>query len=821
MKAVASIARQLTQTFTLLACLAAVPLSLPAQTGFAAAFQTAEQIRQLSPAEAGRNYPVHLRGVVTYFSQNQYFHFIQDNTAGIYFVITDEARTNFPEIKAGDQVEIDGVTSPGEYAPIVTPNSIRLLGRGVFPAAKPVTYQEMVSGAQDSQFVEVHGIVRSVEWNGEMKYFVLEIATGGGRLTALSYSLPVKSGENLVASTVRVRGVCAVRFNLQRQLFDTRLLVSRPEDLVVESPAPPNPFAAPARPMEQLLQFAPEGSYGHQVKVAGTVIYREGDNGLYVEDKTGGLYAETKQSGSLSPGDRVEVLGFPAQGDYTPMLQDAFFRKVGSGPPPPPDLVTADEALTGKHDCRLVQITATVLDRTHNTLEQFLVLQSGGFIFNAYLQPTGPGTDFAYLENGSKVAVTGVCRIEVGTEWHVGPDWRAKSLRILLRSPGDILVLRKPPWWNLEKMLWATGALGLVVLTALAWVGVLRRRVHEQTAIIRRQLATEAAMKERYENLFENAKDMVFTHDSQGRITSVNKTGEQFLGRLRDDILGKNLVTFVVEDQRDALKEWLDQVSQGVEMAATEWDFINPGGANRRVEISALLVTQEGSAPEVESVARDVTERKRLEREILQISNREQRRIGHDLHDGVCQQLAAIAYLLDILADQLQERKLPEFAEAERIGGLLNETMSQTRSVARGLFPVRLEEEGLVSALEEVVNNAERIFRVHCHFSCTGPEPRLETTAALHLYYIAQEAVLNAAKHGEASEISVTISRQQERFALTVVDNGRGFEPGESNSGGMGVRIMRYRAQVIGATLDLKSRPGKGTQITCAFHTAT
>jgi PAS domain S-box-containing protein len=820
-KAGVSIARQLTQRFALLAWLAAMPLSLQVQSGFAAPFQTAAQIRQLSPSEAARNYPVHLRGVLTYAAQNQYFHFIQDNTAGIYFVIADAARTNFPEMKAGDLVEIDGITSPGEYAPIVTPNSIRVLGRGVFPAAKPVTFQDIVSGADDSQFVELHGTVRSVEWDDALKYFVLGIATGGGRLTAISYSLPVKSGENLVACTVRVRGVCAVRFNLQRQLFDTRLLVSRPEDLVVESPAPPNPFGAPARPMEQLLQFAPERSYGHQVKVDGTVIYREGDKGLYVEGKTGGLYAETKQNGGLSPGDRVEVLGFPAQGDYTPMLQDAFFRKVGSGPPPAPDLVTADEALTGKHDCRLVEITATVLDRTHNSMEQFLVLQSGGFIFNAYLQPHGPGTDFAYLENGSKVAVTGVCRIEVGNEWHVGPDWRAKSLRILLRSPGDILVLQKPPWWNLEKMLWATGVLGLVVLTALAWVGVLRRRVHVQTAIIRRQLTTEAAMKERYENLFENAKDMVFTHDSHGCITSVNKTGEQFLGRLREDILGKNLVTFVVEDQRDALKEWLDQVSQGVEMAATEWDFINPGGANRRVEISALLVTQEGSAPEVESVARDVTERKRLEREILQISNREQRRIGHDLHDGVCQQLAAIAYLVDILADQLQERKLPEFSEAERIAGLVNETMSQTRSVARGLFPVRLEEEGLVSALEEVVNNAARIFRVHCQFACAGPEPSLETTAALHLYYIAQEAVLNAAKHGGATEISVAISRQQERFALTVVDNGRGFEPGESNSGGMGIRIMRYRAQVIGATLDLKSRPGKGTQITCAFHTAT
>jgi PAS domain S-box-containing protein len=764
---------------------------------------------------------VHVRGVVTFFDQKQFFRFVQDDTAGIYFYLNDAALSKNPGLMAGQMVELDGETSPGEYAPIVTSHQIAVLGEGHFPAAKPVSFEQVASGEEDSQFVEIHGIVRSVQWDASTKYFVLGIAAGGGRLTALVAKLPVQEGDALVDSTVRIRGVCVTRFNLQRQLFDTRLLIPRPEDLAIETPAPPDPFNIPARPMEQLLQFAPQGSYGHRVKVVGTVIYREDDDVLYIEDETEGLYVETKQAGPLVPGDRVEVLGFPAKGEYTPMLQDALFRKVGVDALPVPDPVTADEAMNGKHDCRLVRIEATVLDRARHSLEQFLVLQSGGFIFHAYLQRKGPGTDFAFLQNGSTVSITGVCPIEMGNDWHVGPDWRAKSFRILMRSVGDIAILKNPPWWNLEKMLWAVAILCLVVFTALAWIGILRRRVQKQTAIIRRQLHTAAELKERYENLFENANDMVFTHTPDGRITSVNKTGEQLLRRRREDILGKNLLGFVVEDQREAVKEWLEQVSSGAAPATTEWDFINPEGSSLRLEISALLVEQAGSAPEVESVARDITQRKRLEREILQISNREQRRIGHDLHDGVCQQLAAIAYRVDILADQLQERKLPESSEAERIGTLLNEAMTQTRSVARGLFPVRLEEEGLVSALEEVVINATKLFNVHCHFACTGPHPKLETTAALHLYYIAQEAVLNAAKHGNAAEISVAITRQQERFVLTVQDNGRGFDMTERNSGGMGIRIMRYRAQVIGATLDLKSRPGQGTQMVCAFHAAT
>ncbi len=192
------------------------------------------------------------------------------------------------------------------------------------------------------------------------------------------------------------------------------------------------------------MQFTPSGPYGHRVKVSGTVIYRR-DEALYIEDQTEGLYVETQQTNSLLPGDQVEVLGFPAKGEYTPMLQDAIFRKTGSGLLPTPDPVTADEALKGAHDCRLVQIEATVLDRTRYSREQFLVLQSGGFIFNAYLERKNVGVDFAYLQNGCKVAVTGVCLIERGNDWHVGPDWRAKSFRILLRSAGDIFVLQERP----------------------------------------------------------------------------------------------------------------------------------------------------------------------------------------------------------------------------------------------------------------------------------------------------------------------------------------------------------------------------------------
>jgi signal transduction histidine kinase len=205
---------------------------------------------------------------------------------------------------------------------------------------------------------------------------------------------------------------------------------------------------------------------------------------------------------------------------------------------------------------------------------------------------------------------------------------------------------------------------------------------------------------------------------------------------------------------------------------------------------------------------------------LLEISNREQRRIGHDLHDGVCQQLVGIAYLTETLADRLQEKGATESADAERISYLLNTALTQTRGVARGLFPVRLEENGLVSALEELAANSSTLFQIPCAFSCPQPPEAVDNGIALHLYYIAQEAVANAAKHGQAKHVQLTLQPSKDRYALTVHDDGIGFSLSGHRPTGMGLRIMHYRARVIGATLEVQTQPGQGTTVTCLFAPA-
>src|SRR5215469_5302607 len=204
---------------------------------------TAEQVRQLTSAQAALHYPVRLRGVVTFCDANNYYYFVQDQSAGIYFRLDSSA--GGPPLGAGQSIEIQGEADPGEFAPVVMARNVQIFGSGTFPPARSVSFEQIASGQEDSQFVEVQGTVRAAQFDSTSGFYLVDIATGGGRITAYAKQLPVAQSSDLVDSTVSVRGVCVTEFNHQRQLFDIRLLVPRPTDLVIETAAHQNPFDVP------------------------------------------------------------------------------------------------------------------------------------------------------------------------------------------------------------------------------------------------------------------------------------------------------------------------------------------------------------------------------------------------------------------------------------------------------------------------------------------------------------------------------------------------------------------------------------------------
>jgi signal transduction histidine kinase len=216
-----------------------------------------------------------------------------------------------------------------------------------------------------------------------------------------------------------------------------------------------------------------------------------------------------------------------------------------------------------------------------------------------------------------------------------------------------------------------------------------------------------------------------------------------------------------------------------------------------------------------------IRERQQLEALVLNISEREQQRIGHDLHDGLCQQLTGIKFKNGLLQQKLAERGSAEARDAREIDMMLSEAIEQARNQALGLHPVRLEAEGLKTALHELAASINDVFGVEC--VCTFPDSVSirDYAVAIHFYRIAQEAISNAIKHGQAKKILLQVAERDGGFQLNIQDDGIGFTTPHSAHNGMGMHIMNYRARTIGATLEVHPGERRGTTITCSMPLQT
>ena len=204
-----------------------------------------------------------------------------------------------------------------------------------------------------------------------------------------------------------------------------------------------------------------------------------------------------------------------------------------------------------------------------------------------------------------------------------------------------------------------------------------------------------------------------------------------------------------------------------------------------------------------QALTREIAERERLERDLLEVSEREQRRIGQDIHDGLCQHLTGTALASHVLAEKLAERGLPESSDSRRIVDYVEEAITLARGMAKGLHPVGMDADGLMQALDEFAATTSEMFGVACRFECDSPVLVRNPAIASHLFRVAQEAVSNAMKHGEATEVAISLDSFENGIRLAISDDGCGIAPALQRNGGMGLRIMADRAKMIGGTLTI------------------
>ena len=464
--------------------------------------RTAGQIRSLDGKEAQKNRPLRLNGVITYCDDAWSSSFIQDDTAGIYL------QTGCEEfgILQGDLVEVTGVTDPGEFAPIVVPEKIEVLGRSPMPVPVHTTPERIFSGLEDSQYIELTGVVQKV---GRLPHLSAEEVVNrkpvGGHpflhvvndQRTWNAVFPVHSTfelpEHLLDHRIKIKGVAATLFNARRQLMGIRLFVNDIASVEVIEEGPADPFSIPLSSIESLNHFDPDRPAGHRVHISGSVILQYDSTSFYLRDESGAMFIEMDSSHTVAPGDILQVVGFvntSSLADHPIKVQSAIIQFVDQGPPPEPLQVSSDNIIAEAHDAEYVQLVGKLVKLEQRLAEKALIIDTGNTLVRANV--SDPSHSYADLELGSTLQLTGITVLEI-LETTQGALSYGFWLRLEDRQ--SILTLERAPWWTRDRMFVLSSILVGLVLLGLVWVKLLGRQVDKQTAIIKKKMEDEVELR--------------------------------------------------------------------------------------------------------------------------------------------------------------------------------------------------------------------------------------------------------------------------------------------------------------------------------------
>lgn len=319
-----------------------------------------------------------------------------------------------------------------------------------------------------------------------------------------------------------------------------------------------------------------------------------------------------------------------------------------------------------------------------------------------------------------------------------------------------------------------------------------------------------------FRSLIENALDVIAVLNEDTTIRYVSPSVQQVLGYAAEALTGRNVFSLLHPDDLAAVSRALAAgIPNPGSVAAVEVRLRHQDGSWRIIQGIGKNLLHHSAVAGVVVNARDVTASRELEQAVLEIREKEQHRIGQDLHDGLCQRLTGIAFMSNTVEEKLLTRSLPEAEDVALIAERINESIAEARSLIRGLHPVDLAEQGLPAALDQLAADTERLYGTSCVFKCQPGLPGHDSAAATHLYRIAQEALSNAAKHGKASQILIELARTDETTVLTIRDDGIGLP--EEIEEGIGIQSMRSRAGALGASLEVRRHPEGGTIVICSL----
>ena len=838
------------------------------------------QLRQLTRDQARQNPPVNLQAIVTSFDSQWGALFVGDGQGACYISVTNRELRFTP----GEMLAIEGHARPG-LTPQIASHRLTVLSNAPPPAARLVSLDDLISTAHDCHRVEVHTVVRAMY--KEYERLILHFGESGGRFEAhlANYTanfLPT----NLLDARVEITGVVGANFNRQGQLIGIRLYLDSMDDVRILEPAPGDYFSLPPITIKTISLASPAS--GGRVKVVGTVTLATPSGRLYVEDESGGtvarlfarqprldssgLYLPAPDPLSFHPGDQVEVAGYPALGEYAPVLADAFVRKTGTGPVPVAVNITSAEALTGNYDARLVSLRARLFARAPRRLGEVdydvLTMQEGDTLFEAAVLASENAPPF---KMGSGLRVTGVC--DVGAD----DSRRPRAFRLTLPSAGGIQLLEAPPRFGLGH---AVGGVTFLALLALIWSWQLRRklerqqrqasdrervereirelnaslerRVADRTAELARVAALASASEARTRSVVDTALDAVISMDAAGRITGWNARAEAIFGWSAAEVLGHSLAETIIpvtlrEAHRRGLERYLATGEGPALNKLLEVTALRRDGHEFPAELSFSPLQIDG-AQHFSGFLRDITDRKRVEAELLQNYAREKElnelksrfvsMVSHEFRTplGI---IASSAEILDAYLDRLSrdERKsnLQDITDATRHMSRMMEQVLLLGRVEAGKLVCRVGPLDLAVFGQRLVDEVKSQTSNRCpiQFAAAPDLPGAQADEGL-LRHIFTNLLSNACKYSPPGcAVEFQIQSRGPLALFTVRDRGigipeadarllfqafhRGRNVGETPGTGLGMVIVKHCLQLHGGKLAFQSKEGHGTSFVVAL----
>ena len=807
--------------FALSAALAAEPETLPTLTSSAA-------VRSLSPQEARRGYPIHLRAVVTYFDPITPDLFVQDATGGIYIGWT----ANLPKPAVGDVLVIDGVSTQVDFAPDIAKPHWKVVGAAAMPAPKAVTFGQMASTSEDARWVEVEGILRHAVYQprtSNERVLQMTVALAGGAIDAVIPwdGSPAPSG--LVDARVRIRGVCGARFTAKNQMVGVVLYVNSLNEIsVLESPRT-DLFAGRATPIGDLQKFGFRGTSGHRMKLTGVVTAAVPGRGIYLEDNSGNTFAQINAKTNLKPGDRVEALGFPGFFDSHTRLEDAVFHRIGRGPQPKPVAITTKEVMTGGYDSALVTLEGRVVRESMLPDEQVLVIEQDHTIFSATFAPLSGIRKLP--REGSLVRLSGICVSQIDSLF------RVSDFRLILRSPNDVAVIENAPWWTVGRALAFLTLLVFGIALTLTWIVILRGRVDEKTETIRATL--------------ESTQDGILVVSSTGAIVACNQKFQD-IWNIPDTVLITGKSNRALDFVLSQLKHPEPFLSRVRELEADE-----NAKSDDVIELADGRVLERHSEPQRvhgKSIGRvwsfrDVTEQRRAQidlqtaKEAAEVANRSKSEFLANMSHEIRTPMNAVFGMTTLLLEMDVSREVREFLGIIRTSGetlltVINDILDFSK-IDSGKLDLELTTFRLDHCIEDALDllapkGAEKCLQLA--YLMEEGTPSTVVGDVTRVRQILLNLVSNGVKFTAAGEVVVLVSRLTNGDAgqlyFRVRDTGigipkdrqdllfRSFTQADTSTTrqyggtGLGLAISKRLCELMGGSMWVESEVGFGS----TFH---